>query len=209
MSDTPVTYPIAPQGIFSTVQGEGALLGLPMVFVRCGGCTIGCPECDTDYSVVRRLTADQIADEVAQRFYGGIQWCWCTGGEFTTYDLALLISAVRKKCPGLRLALATAGTKRVQRGSLYGGWDFVSVSPHSTDGWVLRRGNQLNLVPGLNGLRLTDFLPYEEEIRQGFDHRYVTPMWGDQESFRQCLNWVRVHPGWRLGVQAHKHWNLP
>lgn len=34
-----------------TIQGEGALLGLPTVFVRTGGCDYRCVWCDTPYAV--------------------------------------------------------------------------------------------------------------------------------------------------------------
>jgi 7-carboxy-7-deazaguanine synthase len=34
-----------------TIQGEGALLGLPTVFVRTGGCDYRCSWCDTPYAV--------------------------------------------------------------------------------------------------------------------------------------------------------------
>lgn len=34
-----------------TIQGEGALLGLPTVFVRTGGCDFRCSWCDTPYAV--------------------------------------------------------------------------------------------------------------------------------------------------------------
>ena len=35
-----------------TVQGEGALIGRPTVFVRTGGCDYRCSWCDTRYAVL-------------------------------------------------------------------------------------------------------------------------------------------------------------
>ena len=35
---------------FYSIQGEGATAGLPAVFVRLQGCTVGCGWCDTKYS---------------------------------------------------------------------------------------------------------------------------------------------------------------
>lgn len=41
-----------------TVQGEGALLGMPTVFVRTGGCDFRCSWCDTLYAVDPAFRAD-------------------------------------------------------------------------------------------------------------------------------------------------------
>ena len=36
--------------VFYSIQGEGATAGMPAVFVRLQGCTVGCTWCDTKYS---------------------------------------------------------------------------------------------------------------------------------------------------------------
>src|SRR5688572_20090185 len=36
--------------IFFSIQGEGATAGLPAVFIRLQGCSVGCQWCDTKYS---------------------------------------------------------------------------------------------------------------------------------------------------------------
>lgn len=41
-----------------TIQGEGALIGMPTVFVRTGGCDFRCSWCDTLYAVEPRFKAD-------------------------------------------------------------------------------------------------------------------------------------------------------
>ncbi|MGP7734069.1 7-carboxy-7-deazaguanine synthase QueE [Oceanimonas smirnovii] len=41
-----------------TIQGEGALTGVPTVFVRTGGCDFRCSWCDTLYAVEPRFKAD-------------------------------------------------------------------------------------------------------------------------------------------------------
>lgn len=36
--------------VFTSIQGEGVSIGLPSVFVRLQGCSVGCTWCDTKYS---------------------------------------------------------------------------------------------------------------------------------------------------------------
>ncbi|MBO0346657.1 7-carboxy-7-deazaguanine synthase QueE [Roseibium limicola] len=61
-----------------TIQGEGALIGRPTVFVRTGGCDYRCSWCDTLYAVDSmhradwtQMTPEQILQEV-QHLSGGI-----------------------------------------------------------------------------------------------------------------------------------------
>lgn len=50
---------IAVSEIFGpTIQGEGALIGMPTVFVRTGGCDFRCSWCDTLYAVEPRFKKD-------------------------------------------------------------------------------------------------------------------------------------------------------
>lgn len=191
-------YPLAPDGIFRTIQGEGALLGVPMTFVRLAGCSIGCKQCDTIYSVKRRATAREIGMEVAAL---GTEWTWVTGGEPADYELWPLLEALRL-CG--RIALATSGYRGLRAGGRL--VDFLSVSPHGKPAeLVLNSGNQLNLVPGLNGLRLEDWETFDAGK---FDRCYVTPCDGRVHAVEECREWVDRHPGWRLGIQAHKTWGI-
>ena len=54
--------PLAPQGVFRTIQGDGTYAGTPMTFVRLAGCSVGCPQCDTDYSVAERTSVKDIVE---------------------------------------------------------------------------------------------------------------------------------------------------
>lgn len=205
---------LAPQGVFRTIQGEGLLLGVPMVFVRLAGCSVGCPECDTDYRVHERLTAGEVSQRISA-CQGSARHVWITGGEPGDQHPALffLVEAIRRL--DLEICLATSAQKPTQ--GL--GWmvDFLSVSPHGKPGELYlpqirnERREQINLVPGLNGLRLSDWEGYDDPR---WSAKYVTPMWHESpfrfgHNVEECVDFVGRNPGWRLGVQAHKTWGLP
>ena len=194
------TYPLADPGVFRTVQGEGVLLGVPMVFVRLAGCSVACGGCDTNYAPAGGMRASDIGREM-DRVRGNCEWVWVTGGEPADHELWPLLEVARLRG---RVALVTSGRKSLGAGSSL--IDFLCISPHGRpDQLALRRGNQVNLVPGLGGTRLRDWTDFDFS---GFDHKFVTPFDGRADSVAECLEWVGSHAGWRLGVQAHKTWGV-
>lgn len=206
-------YPLSPNPIFATLNGEGRFLGVPQVFVRLAGCPVGCDGCDTDYAVASRASAAEIAVRAAEARTPACDWAWVTGGEPAAYDLRPLYAALRRA--GFRVALATSGVRDIGWvGSACGGPDFVSVSPHRLDAsWVVRRGDQCNLVPGLNGLTLAAIEAADRAgAFDGFPTRWLTPAWygatGTAGNVAECVAFVRRVPAWRLGVQAHKVWGV-
>lgn len=199
-------YPLAPDGVFRTVQGEGTYhRGRLMVFVRLAGCSVGCEHCDTDYRVARRATATDIVREACE-VAKGVRWVWLTGGEPTDLPLVPLLRELRRG--GFYIAMATSGVRPVRRGSHWGGIDYLSVSPHDPGKWVQRAGDVLNLVPGLNGFSLKDFQYAADECESGFTDCVVTPCEGKPETLQECLQWIDSRPNWRLGHQDHKAWGV-
>lgn len=95
--------------LFYSLQGEGATLGRPSVFVRLMGCTVGCSWCDTRYSwegpPVEEPTIGEILAYCRER--PGCQVV-VTGGE-PLENLACppLIAAL--KGAGLRVEVETSG----------------------------------------------------------------------------------------------------
>ena len=97
--------------VFSSIQGEGASLGRPSVFVRLQGCAVGCAWCDTKYSWDpgrgRETTLDALLAEVKA---AGPENVVVTGGEPLEHPaFADLIAGI--KSLGLRVEVETAGTE--------------------------------------------------------------------------------------------------
>lgn len=85
-----------------TLQGEGALAGMPTYFLRVGGCDFGCYWCDSDHAVnpanVRKLTRlfpDQIVTDLMLRAgeHPGPRWLTISGGNPALYDLSTVVRA--------------------------------------------------------------------------------------------------------------------
>lgn len=209
MSQREIRYPIAKDGVFWTLQGEGHLRGFQMAFLRLGGCSVGCAGCDTDYAVSERLTLEQIVERLAGVLPEGDrdQWVWITGGEPTDHDLRLLLARLRRA--GWSIALATSGVRRMVPPV-----EWLSVSPHSDDPakFHQRYGNEVKLVEGLNDLDVQAFVERWDD-RIDFMYRYVQPLSVDGKedpaSLDRCLAFLRKHPRWALSRQDHHYWRVP
>jgi organic radical activating enzyme len=197
-------YPLARNGIYWTIQGEGHLRGFQMCFLRLAGCSVGCPQCDTDYRASEVATEQEITERVLATTPRCIDpWCWITGGEPADHDLRPLIDALHRA--RIAVAVASSGIKRIIPPV-----EWLSISPHHLD-FVQRYGNEIKLVPGLNQILLQDWEPDLDNM--AFMYRYVQPLWvnerEDQESLSACKEWLKSHPSWALSRQDHKYWSLP
>ena len=199
-------YTLAPNAVFWSWQGEGHLRGFPMVFIRLAGCSVGCPQCDTDYSAERTASAEEIAAEVAATWPRGYRdrWVWITGGEPYDRQLRPLFRALRGV--GASIAVATSGVHRAITPV-----DWLSVSPHG--GTLLQRyGSEVKLVDGLDGLDPWSWLADNPDDTTDFLYRYVQPLSVDgvecAESLARCVAFCRHHPNWALSRQDHIHWGM-
>jgi 7-carboxy-7-deazaguanine synthase len=68
--------------IFYSIQGEGALIGTPSVFVRTSGCNLRCTWCDTPYTSWTPEGEERSLDSVVEEVDGyGAAHVVVTGGE--------------------------------------------------------------------------------------------------------------------------------
>ena len=200
-------YALAPHPIFTTIQGEGHLAGTTQVFLRLAGCSVGCPQCDTDYRVDSRAEVGEIVDRIAAEFSAmGSRvepWVWMTGGEPADRDLEPLVSAFHRK--NWKVAVATSGVKPMNVPV-----ELLSVSPHSNSlGLQCRYGNECKLIPGLNGFDALQFIDEWDNGSCRFWFKYLQPLDGDPDSLELCKSIWRVRPDWGISIQQHKIIGLP
>ena len=204
-------YPIAPNGIFTTIQGEGGRAGEPMVFVRLAGCSVGCPLCDTDYRVDRRLTAKEILDEIMRAKEGYTRTVWITGGEPMDHDLLPLLECLETPPDDpwrLNVCLATSGHKEVPSTFIHRYRVWLSVSPHRPNEWKQMTGDELKIVPQLAGHSLAEFFQVMTETNHGFRSKWACPCDGRPETVKECRDFVCQNATWRMGGQLHKQWGI-
>lgn len=115
---------------FTSVQGEGALVGVPSRFIRVSGCNLRCVWCDTPESSWEPSgTRIELADLV-KGCADGPRHVVLTGGEPLIFPaVAELVAALRER--GHHVTIETAGTRWLEGLQ----WDLLSLSPklaHST-----------------------------------------------------------------------------
>jgi len=194
---------------FTSIQGEGSEVGVPMHFIRLAGCSVAvCPlhpansgHCDTDWSHKLTKTADELIAEIPR----GIHWLSITGGEPTDQmsaveELARL--AHRRK---MRVNLQTSGIREVRTARIF---DWLTVSPKCSDAGDLQQkiGHEMKLV--YSGQSLEELRDWQLETK--FHHYYMMPLWtGDScnanETAEAVLRAAQHGQSWRLSLQCHKY----
>ena len=98
-----------------TIQGEGALIGQPTVFVRTGGCDYRCTWCDTLYAVESKyrhnwkpMSAEEIFAKIQTLSNNTPLTVSLSGGNPATQNLGPLITLGHEH--GYRFALETQGS---------------------------------------------------------------------------------------------------
>lgn len=114
-----------------TIQGEGALIGQPTVFVRTGGCDYRCAWCDTLHAVDSShrdewhpMTPEAVMMQVEMLSGGTPLTVSLSGGNPAIQPLDRLIELGRKE--GYRFALETQGS--IAR-DWFAGLDVLTLSP--------------------------------------------------------------------------------
>ncbi|BFI73951.1 7-carboxy-7-deazaguanine synthase QueE [Sulfurisphaera ohwakuensis] len=112
--------------IFTSIQGEGEVIGTPSNFIRLAGCHLRCIWCDTKYAWHKydgeEMSIEQILDKIDKR----IKFTTITGGEPLLQDILPLVEAL--KSLNHKVLVETSGTIKPSK-KLRELVDIFSVSP--------------------------------------------------------------------------------
>lgn len=203
---------MAVKTIFYSIQGEGFFAGNAMVFIRFSSCNLWngkgelrnrgnavCQICDTDFIGVDGPNGgvyddDSLLNKIKQ-LYPRAKAVVLTGGEpmlQVTYSFVQLLKEHK-----YFVAIETNGTKPVHNNI-----DWITCSPKSLDHLVLTSCSELKVI-----YPVFDPLLFGSAIKSVY--QYVQPFYSDteentKENIRQCVEFVKIFPNWRLSLQTQK-----
>jgi organic radical activating enzyme len=195
---------------FYTLQGEGYHQGKAAYFVRLAGCDVGCVWCDVKDSwdadkhpkySIPEITAMAVKGSANK---DGNVIAVITGGEPLMHPLDDLTAALKEK--GFQTNIETSGAH-----PLSGNWDWICLSPKKFKAplpEVVKLANELKVVI----FNKSDFEWAEQFAAQvnGSCKLYLQPEW-DKASLVTPLiiDYIKLHPKWRISLQVHKYINVP
>lgn len=176
--------------IFYSLQGEGRNTGRAAVFVRFSGCNLRCPFCDTDFAAYREMTDDDILRAVSQY---PARLVVLTGGEPTLQVDRPFVDLLHAH--GYEVAMESNGTRQPVDGI-----DWLTCSPKERV--AVTRCNELKCIFDGDASGVSDH-------GIAADYYYLQPCdTGDAARNRAitaaCVEYIKLHPKWRLSLQTHK-----
>lgn len=188
--------------IFYSLQGEGRNTGRAAVFIRLSGCNLRCPFCDTDFASYSEMTAGQIVDEVRE-IGGDCRFIVITGGEPTIQECEPLISSLHAN--GYEVAMESNGTRLAPSNV-----DWLTISPKQSfvgdiGKPIVKQCNELKVVYD-GKIPISDFgIKADEYYLQPCDTGYIEP---NRRIMKECVEFIKTNPGWRLSLQTQKIINV-
>lgn len=190
--------------IFYSIQGEGAHAGTPAVFVRFAGCNLRCPFCDTDFANGTEMSEQEIVSEVKKLSPHKATYVVLTGGEPTLQVTTSFVDLLHKN--NCIVAIETNGTRDVLENI-----DWITVSPKQL---FLHTAAAQPVVKHCSELKVVyDGVHSIESYNIKAEHYYVQPCdTGNEEKnekiIKNCINFVKNNPTWKISVQLHKILNV-
>lgn len=192
--------------IFYSLQGEGARIGTPTVFIRLQGCKtkFACAasgiKCDTEFESGKEYTIEDIEAWINKNAKQCNEITW-TGGEPLDQLTEEIVTYFKGK--GFFQAVETSGLQPAPSGL-----DFICVSPKVAEHIVAK-----NFPNGVNELRYVRHKG--QDIPQPAikaDHYWLSPHSDgfniNTENLKHCIDLCTQSGTWKLSLQNHKIWNI-
>lgn len=192
--------------IFYSIQGEGARVGTPTIFVRTSGCKakFACYakgiKCDTEFESGKDMTVEEIHKWIEANANGCKEITW-TGGEPTDQLTDEMIQYFKDL--DYYQAIETSGLNPIPKGL-----DFICISPKVAEHVVKK-----------NFPFVIDELRYVRHAGQDIPnpaikakHYWISPHSDgftiNGDNVRHCLELCKLNPQWKFSLQNHKIWNV-
>lgn len=205
--------------IFSSIQGEGILTGIPSTFVRLQGCEIGCPWCDEKPTWSSALGVDMTPESIRKQIEQS--HIVITGGEPLSQDITSLMASLLA-IDNATIQIETSGhysipliddTRRVHY-TLSPKIDMPGANLNGTAvrGDAVLRANEIKFPVGNDKdiRKLFAFMDKHNIERRGIPV-YLQPISQSKKATELCVNVVMGYGkeyGLRLSVQTHKYIGL-
>lgn len=193
--------------IFDSFQGEGRYLGVPCTFVRFAGCNLSCPWCDTKQTMEEKphmyMTAKQIAERCNETYVV------FTGGEPLLNDLWPIVKMLDIT---QILMLETNGTCALPGKFSF---DYIACSP--------KPQSKYQIHPSIRDNKRVDYKYVVDDVLRVDDIYFSSKKesWvflqpeahNIEKSVARAREIVDLlpdvyRPRVRLGIQAHKVWEV-
>jgi organic radical activating enzyme len=180
--------------IFFSLQGEGAWTGVPMVFVRLAGCSMGCSFCDSKFSWGKGISVSEEDILNSISIYPCERVC-ITGGEPLEQDLSNLLKILRKR--KYKIHLETNGAHQIPKG-----FDWITVSPkkYYLMQNIIKADEVKFIITCEDDLKLYEI---DVKARPGKLNYYV-PVSNDLEIAQLIIKHIQERSDIRLGWQLQK-----
>jgi len=192
--------------IFYSLQGEGARIGTPTIFIRLQGCKTknACFAagivCDTEFESGKEMPLEAIKTwlEVNSNNCKEITW---TGGEPLDQLTDEIVSYFKEL--GYYQAIETSGLQPPVKGL-----DFICVSPKVAEHVVKK-----NFPDGVSELRYVRHKGQDApQPSVKAEHYWLSPHSDgyeiNSENMKHCIQLCLDNPQWKLSLQNHKIWNV-
>lgn len=188
--------------IFYSLQGEGGRSGEASVFIRLSGCNLDCSFCDTEFESGTYMSLDEISDKIS--VYPS-RWIIWTGGEPTLQLTDDVLSFFKEKA--YMQAVESNGTMPFSTFL-----DYTVCSPKGKNISYAKRKN-----PKVDEVRFPvsegDKVPSVSAFPKA-SYYMLSPIFEEDRTktnanIQYCVEYVKLHPEWRLSLQIHKLINIP